>query len=47
MSFGKILSLNTGKTIPQIGLGTWQSKPKEVENAVSVALLCRWLIFTW
>lgn len=34
MSFGKTLSLNTSATIPQIGLGTWLSKPKEVENAV-------------
>ena len=34
MSFGKILTLNTGEKIPQIGLGTWLSKPKEVESAV-------------
>lgn len=38
MSFGKILSLNTGATIPQIGLGTWLSKPNEVENAVEIAV---------
>ncbi|KAI4524590.1 NADP-dependent oxidoreductase domain-containing protein [Schizophyllum commune] len=38
MSFGKTLSLNTSATIPQIGLGTWLSKPKEVENAVEIAV---------
>ena len=30
--------LNTGDAIPAIGLGTWQSKPNEVRNAVKVAL---------
>ncbi|GAO18794.1 hypothetical protein UVI_02015130 [Ustilaginoidea virens] len=30
--------LNTGNEIPAIGLGTWQSKPGEVQNAVSYAL---------
>ncbi|KAH8994550.1 Aldo/keto reductase, partial [Lactarius akahatsu] len=34
MSFRKTLQLNNGKTIPQIGLGTWLSGPHEVENAV-------------
>lgn len=34
MSFGKTLRLSTGASIPQIGLGTWLSKPKEVEFAV-------------
>ena len=34
MSFGKTIKLSTGQEIPQIGLGTWQSEPKEVENAV-------------
>ncbi|KAH9067515.1 Aldo/keto reductase [Lactarius vividus] len=34
MSLRKTLQLNNGKTIPQIGLGTWLSKPNEVENAV-------------
>ncbi|KAF8132051.1 NADP-dependent oxidoreductase domain-containing protein [Boletus edulis] len=38
MSSGKTLPLNTGKTIPQIGLGTWLSKPNEVENAVEIAV---------
>ncbi|KAJ7033422.1 NADP-dependent oxidoreductase domain-containing protein [Mycena alexandri] len=38
MSFGKILTLSSGTPIPQIGLGTWQSKPKEVENAVETAV---------
>ncbi|KAK6337444.1 hypothetical protein TWF730_002843 [Orbilia blumenaviensis] len=31
-------TLNTGDKIPAIGLGTWQSKPGEVRNAVSAAL---------
>lgn len=38
MSFGKAITLNTGRKIPQIGLGTWLSKPNEVENAVEIAL---------
>lgn len=38
MSFGKTLSLSTGTKIPQIGLGTWLSKPHEVENAVEHAI---------
>ncbi|WFD23398.1 D/L-glyceraldehyde reductase [Malassezia equina] len=28
------LTLNDGNQIPQIGLGTWQSQPGEVENAI-------------
>ncbi|ANB13290.1 glycerol 2-dehydrogenase (NADP(+)) GCY1 [Sugiyamaella lignohabitans] len=31
-------TLNSGYKIPAIGLGTWQSKPNEVANAVEVAL---------
>ena len=34
MSFGKTLTLSTGATIPQIGLGTWQAPPGEVGAAV-------------
>jgi glycerol 2-dehydrogenase (NADP+) len=30
--------LNTGDKIPALGLGTWQSKPHEVEKAVEIAL---------
>ncbi|KAF3766921.1 aldose reductase [Cryphonectria parasitica EP155] len=34
----KTFTLNTGAKIPAIGLGTWQSKPNEVKNAVEAAL---------
>ncbi|KAE8375836.1 Aldo/keto reductase [Aspergillus bertholletiae] len=34
----KVFALNTGHTVPAIGLGTWQSKPGEVEKAVEAAL---------
>ncbi|TFK44982.1 NADP-dependent oxidoreductase domain-containing protein [Crucibulum laeve] len=38
MSFGKIITLSSGAPLPQIGLGTWLSKPHEVENAVEYAV---------
>jgi len=38
MSFGKTITLSNGAKLPQIGLGTWQSKPKEVEFAVEHAV---------
>ncbi|KAL2022845.1 hypothetical protein VTK56DRAFT_4376 [Thermocarpiscus australiensis] len=34
----KAFKLNTGDLMPAIGLGTWQSKPGEVEKAVEAAL---------
>ncbi|KAF8885992.1 NADP-dependent oxidoreductase domain-containing protein [Infundibulicybe gibba] len=38
MSFNNTITLSTGASIPQIGLGTWLSKPKEVENSVEHAI---------
>ncbi|KAE8152646.1 NADP-dependent oxidoreductase domain-containing protein [Aspergillus avenaceus] len=38
MSLGRVFKLNSGYEIPAIGLGTWLSKPHEVENAVETAL---------
>ncbi|KAF9478144.1 Aldo/keto reductase [Pholiota conissans] len=38
MSFGNYLTLSDNSKIPQIGLGTWMSKPKEVEKAVEIAV---------
>ncbi|KAJ5891676.1 uncharacterized protein N7473_007904 [Penicillium subrubescens] len=38
MSLGRTFKLNSGYEIPAVGLGTWLSKPNEVENAVEVAL---------
>ncbi|KAK6086977.1 aldehyde reductase 1 [Seiridium cupressi] len=32
------IKLNSGYSIPTVGLGTWQSKPNEVKNAVQTAL---------
>ncbi|OAA67961.1 aldehyde reductase 1 [Niveomyces insectorum RCEF 264] len=34
----KQMKLNSGYSIPVVGLGTWQSKPDEVKNAVATAL---------
>ncbi|KAI8143876.1 NADP-dependent oxidoreductase domain-containing protein [Fennellomyces sp. T-0311] len=38
MSSGRAFKLNTNALIPAVGLGTWQSKPKEVYDAVLAAL---------
>ncbi|KZP13014.1 Aldo/keto reductase [Athelia psychrophila] len=38
MSFQKTVTLSSGAIIPQIGLGTWLSKPKEVEHSVEYAV---------
>ena len=32
------VTLNSGKKIPIAGLGTWKSKPGQVENAVRAAI---------
>jgi L-glyceraldehyde reductase len=38
MSFGDTIALANGAAIPTIGLGTWLSKPHEVETAVEIAV---------
>ncbi|KAF2098092.1 aldehyde reductase [Rhizodiscina lignyota] len=38
MSTGRTFKLNSGYSIPAVGLGTWQSKPNEVAKAVETAL---------
>jgi len=38
MSLGRVVTLRNGLKIPQIGFGTWQSKPGEVERAVAEAI---------
>ncbi|KAK9454722.1 aldo/keto reductase [Dipodascopsis uninucleata] len=38
MTFTQNFTLNSDYKIPSIGLGTWLSKPNEVENAVKAAL---------
>ncbi|KAL2831133.1 NADP-dependent oxidoreductase domain-containing protein [Aspergillus cavernicola] len=43
MALGRKVQLNTGHQMPVIGLGTWQSNPNEVQDAVSAALKCGYL----
>ncbi|TQN64052.1 putative oxidoreductase, partial [Colletotrichum shisoi] len=38
MAFAQSFKLLSGHEIPAVGLGTWQSKPNEVKNAVEHAL---------
>lgn len=38
MSLGRTIKLNNGVVVPQIGFGTWQAAPGEVEKAVAEAL---------
>ena len=35
-----LVTLNDGRKMPQIGLGTWKSKPGEVKAAVKAAVSC-------
>jgi len=37
---GPIVTLNDGRKMPQVGLGTWKSKPGEVKSAVKAAVKC-------
>lgn len=38
MALNRSVKLNSGYSIPVVGLGTWQSKPNEVKEAVAHAL---------
>lgn len=38
MSFANTLTLSTGATIPQIGLGTWQSWNDDGGKSVEIAV---------
>ncbi|KAI9254593.1 NADP-dependent oxidoreductase domain-containing protein [Phascolomyces articulosus] len=38
MALNKVYKLNTGATIPAIGLGTWQAPAGEVETAIKTAI---------
>ncbi|OCF55903.1 oxidoreductase [Kwoniella mangroviensis CBS 10435] len=38
MSLGRTVKLNNGLVIPQVGYGTWQAAPGEVEKAVEEAI---------
>ncbi|ORZ03507.1 NADP-dependent oxidoreductase domain-containing protein [Syncephalastrum racemosum] len=38
MSLGRVVKLNTGALMPAVGLGTWQSAPNEVYDAVLTAI---------
>ena len=38
MAMNRSFKLNSGYDIPAVGLGTWQSKPNEVKDAVAAAL---------
>ncbi|KAL1881258.1 hypothetical protein Daus18300_001110 [Diaporthe australafricana] len=38
MTLAESFKFNNGLTVPAVGLGTWQSKPNEVKNAVELAL---------
>ncbi|KAF8491760.1 Aldo/keto reductase [Gautieria morchelliformis] len=41
MSLDKYVTLSTGAKMPQFGLGTWESKPNEVEHANQVEFAVR------
>jgi diketogulonate reductase-like aldo/keto reductase len=38
MAMNRSFKLNSGYSIPAVGLGTWQSGPNEVKEAVAAAL---------
>jgi hypothetical protein len=47
MSLGRAFTLASGRKIPALGLGTWQSKPGEVKAAVATALKVGYVRFPY